>query len=109
MAIRRALPLNEAVDRLIPKKRGTGRLPPAAARDAVDVSVAIAYPSAAKGTGIVSPWVEQYYDGAEGFYNLTSSDGLFVFEFGAETTYVDADGAGSATIVKHRDPDLPPP
>lgn len=59
--------------------------------------------AATGGGGIESPIVEQPYTG-ETFYYLTSSDGLFTWEFGAETTTIDADGAGVTHVWKHLDP-----
>ena len=105
----KSVSLKEAVERLNTKKRGKGKLTPAATRDKIKESRAVAFPTAANGKGLVSPWVEQYYDGAEGYYSMTSSDGLFVFEYPTQTTYIDADGTGVSFIVKHLDPDEPAP
>lgn len=99
--------LADAIERLTKKKRGRGRLDPAASRDAIGVSVAEAVPTATEpGSGVVSPLVEQAYAGAT-FYSFTSSDGLFVFEFGDQTDYIDDDGNGDTITVKHLDPSAP--
>ena len=111
MPIAKGLSLAEAIDRINAKKRGRGRLGPAASRDKIAVSIVEAVPASTptQSTSLASPWVEQYYDGAEGYYELVSSDGLFTFEFGAETTYLTDDGNGDAVIIKHRNPEDPPP
>ena len=89
--------------RLIPVVRGTGRLAPATPRDpiAAELVVVPPFPGSSAG-GVVSPLTEQAYSGVD-YYQLTSSDGLFVFEFPASTDY--QDGAGAAIKVVHRDPD----
>lgn len=51
--------------------------------------------------GIASPLVEQAYTGLV-YHQLTSSDGFFVFEFPAETEYLDANNA--QIVVRHRQP-----
>ena len=104
------LSLAEAIERINAKKRGKGRLGPAAKRDKIAVSTAEAVPgTAATGGSIGSPWVEQYYDGSQGYYELVSSDGLFTFEFGAQTDYINDDGTGETITIKHRNPEDPPP
>lgn len=52
--------LSEAIGRLLPKKRGKGRLPPAASRGAIGESVSEAVPSAAEpgGAGVNWPLTE---------------------------------------------------
>lgn len=94
--------------RLIPLKRGQGRLQEAPTRAGIAVARSEASPSAPSGVsssgGITSPLVEQTYAGST-YYTLTSSDGLFVIEFADETTYIDDDGAGDSYVVKHIDPD----
>lgn len=110
MPIAKGLSLAEAIERINAKKRGQGRLGPAATRDKIDVSIAEAVPGTAPSEGDVgSPWVEQYYDGAQGYYELVSSDGLFTFEFGTETDYLNNDGTGDIIKIKHRNPEDPPP
>ena len=52
--------------------------------------------------GIASPLTEQEYTGTT-YYQMTSSDGLFVFEFSTSTPYLDANSR-SVNVV-HRDPD----
>lgn len=52
--------------------------------------------------GIASPLTEQEYTGTT-YYQLTSSDGLFVFEFSTSTPYLDANNR-SVNVI-HRDPD----
>jgi hypothetical protein len=96
--------LKERVERLAGKKRGKGRLKPAAGRDGIPASVAIQYPTSeplSGGSGL--PWTEQEYTGTS-WLDLRSSDGLFVFEFPAETTY--RDSSGNLGTVTHRDPAL---
>lgn len=97
------------IDRLIPKKRGQGRLQEAPERDALPPSVTEATPAAPSeegggGGGRISPEVEQTYTGST-YYTLTSSDGLFVLEFPDQTTVIDDDGAGTALVYKWLDPD----
>ena len=53
------------------------------------------------GGGIDSPLTEQPYAGST-YYQLISSDGLFVFEFADETEYLDA--AGRSVVVEHLEP-----
>jgi hypothetical protein len=95
----------EQLKRLTETSRGTGRLDPAPTRDALPVAVSQAFNSGAEpGTGgITSPLVEQEYAG-ETFYSWTSSDGLFVLEFGDTSTWIDDDGAGATYVFKHDDP-----
>ena len=98
----KGLSLNEAIDRINNKKRGKGRLDSAPEREALPKSVAVALPaSQALSGGIASPLVEQPYTGST-FYQLTSSDGLFVFEFSDQTEYLDANNA--SVIVEHLQP-----
>jgi hypothetical protein len=52
--------------------------------------------------GIASPLTEQPYTG-DTWYQIISSDGLFVFEYSATTLYYDANGR--AVVVVHIDPD----
>lgn len=47
--------------------------------------------------GIAWPLTEQPYTGST-YYQLTSSDGLFVFEYGATTPYSDGDGNAGEVI-----------
>ncbi len=92
--------------RFVETSRGKGALPPAAARDAIGVAISEGRNSGtAIGSqgGFVSPWVEQEYTGNT-FYQLVSSDGFFVFEFGDQTELIDDDGTGSSFVVKHDDP-----
>ena len=102
------LGLNKIIDRANRKKRGKGRIGPAANRDKINKGVGVARPAAKPtGGGVASPLEEQYYDGAVGYYSMTSSDGLFVFEYGVQTDYID--GNGDTVTVVHLDPDAPPP
>ena len=104
------LGLTKIIDRANRKKRGKGRAGVAANRNKINKSVGVARPSGASvGGGLTSPLVEQYYDGAEGYFQLTSSDGLFVFEYGQITEYIDNDGNGNLITIKNLDPDAPPP
>lgn len=87
--------ISESIERLAgTRKRGKGRLKPAATREKIGKAVSTAYPDAASGTanptGISGPLTEQPYTGPAPFYE-TSSDGLFVIEFGQYTDYEDAD------------------
>lgn len=96
--------LAEQIGRLIPPKRGKGRLPPAPTREAIGVAKSEAVPAGAdpsSASGIVGPLTEQVYAGST-YYYQTSSDGLFVIEFADYTDYHDAD----LTILRfnHRDP-----
>ncbi len=103
------LNLGSVIDRAYRKKRGKGRAKVAPNRDKIEKSISVARPAAAEGGGLTSPLVEQYYDGSNGYFQLTSSDGLFVFEYGQTTDYIDADGSGNLITVKNLDPDAPPP
>lgn len=96
----------DTLKRLVAPDRGPGRLPDAPSRSALSVAISEAVPEAAQGGGggVVSPLVEQAYAGAT-YYSITSSDGLFVFEYGDQTEYLDADGLGESLIVKHIDQD----
>lgn len=93
------------------QKRSREPLPPAEAPEAIPearvTGARQANPatSGSGGGGPVSPLVEQEYTG-ETFYSLTSSDGLFVLEYGDTTTLIDNDGSetGSTYVIKHRDP-----
>lgn len=94
------------IESLLPKKRGKGRLSDPPERDAIDISVSEAVPSGASpGTadGVTSPLVEQTYAGST-YYSLTSSDGLFVYEFPDQTAYIDNNGAGDTITFIHIDP-----
>lgn len=98
----KGLSLNEAIDRINNKKRGKGRLDSAPEREALPKSVAVALPtSQALGGGIASPLTEQPYTGST-YYDLTSSDGLFVFEYPDQTEYLDANG--ETVVVIHLAP-----
>ena len=98
--------LREAIERLANPKRGKGRLGPAADREALGPSTATAFPTSddpiATG-GLVSPVVEQEYAGTT-FYSWVSADGLFILEFGDQTTWIDDDGAGVTFVIKHDNP-----
>jgi hypothetical protein len=103
MAESNGITLVEALARLVPQKRGPGRLDPAPAREAIAVSIAEAVPSGAtdSATGIVGPLIEQAFIPGD-YYFQTSSDGLFVIEFPEYTDYLDAD---STTLrFNHIDP-----
>jgi len=96
--------LADAIERINSRKRGKGRLGEAATRTTLPVAVSEAVPTAStEGDGIISPLVEQEYAGAT-FYSLTSSDGLFVLEYGDTTTLIDNDGTGNTFVIKHDDP-----
>jgi len=85
--------ITESIERIAgTQKRGKGRLKPASTRDKLDSSSAVAYPDAGTGsaTGIVGPLDEQAFVPGS-YYYQTSSDGLFVIEFGEYTDYLDAD------------------
>lgn len=64
-------------------------------------STTTATPAAGAAGGINSPLTEQEYTGST-YYQLTSSDGLFVFEFADQTEYTD--GGGNQVDVIHKDP-----
>ncbi len=91
--------IQEQLERLAGKKRGKGRLPPAAPRAALPADTVTVYPTAESpnGGGIASPLTEQAYTG-ETWKTLTSSDGLFVFEYGDQTEYVDGNN-DTVTVV----------
>lgn len=94
------------------RRRVTGReLSPAEAREAIAAQRGVAYRlkeenGGDSAGGIDSPLTEQYYEGIL-WYGVVSSDGLFVFEFPASTTYID--NSHREVVVVHLDPDLPPP
>jgi len=100
--------LVKLINSLTNPKRGKGRLGPAPSRKALGQSRSEVLPSGEApddgSSGIISPLAEQDYTGST-FYSLTSSDGLFIFEFGDQTEYIDDDGAGSSIVVKHIDPE----
>jgi len=100
--------LVKLINALTNPKRGKGRLGPAPSRKALGQSRAEVLPTGEApddgSSGIISPLVEQAYTGST-FYSLTSSDGLFIFEFGDQTEYIDDDGAGTSIVVKHIDPE----
>lgn len=103
--------LGQAIERLVPKKRGKGRLPPAPEREALGPSTAEAVPigdDLQTGTGWISPIVQQKYTGAT-YYTEVSSDGLWTWEFGHEVTLIDDDGNGDTYVLKLDDPNTPPP
>ena len=98
--------LGEAIERLLPRKRGKGLLPDPPERDGIGVAVSEAVPAGAEpgsGGGVTSPLIEQAYAGST-YYSLVSSDGLFVFEFPDQTEYIDDDGAGDSIVFEHLDP-----
>lgn len=101
--------ISDVIDRLTKKRRGKGLLGPAAQRDGLPISTAIAYPAGAEAavgsTGIASPLTEQEPPNTN-TYTLTSSDGLFVFEFATTSRYLDASSA--ELVVIHRDPEEQP-
>lgn len=101
--------LQEAIERLIARKRGKGLLPDAPPRDGIGVSKSEAVPvgtapGATAGVGVISPLIEQAYAGST-YYSLVSSDGLFVFEFPDQTEYIDDDGDGDSFVFEHLDPE----
>jgi hypothetical protein len=109
--------------------RGTGRLPPAPDRAALPESRAKAYPSQheATGAGIASPVTEnKVSDGAGGYiasrtyvqetgvdkiFLLTSSDGLYTFEYKLleQIDMTDANGEDVSFIYQEVDPDTGEP
>lgn len=99
--------LADLVRRLSPQPRGKGRLPEAPAVAGLPASKVEAVPSggrgAVTGAGIVSPLLEQPYTGST-YYQLVSADGLFVFEYPAETTYRDDNGTGASFTFSHSIP-----
>ena len=97
--------IQEQLKRLIDTSRGKGRLGTAAERDAIGESRSEAVNSGSEpgAGGITSPLVEQEYTGST-FYSWTSSDGLFVLEFGDTSTWIDDDGAGATYVFKNDDP-----
>jgi hypothetical protein len=90
------------IESIIGKTKSKKLLPEAPQREKIEPSKTEATPAAATG-GIASPLTEQAYDGTV-FYQQTSSDGLFVIEYGAYTDYVD--GAGNDVRVIHLDPNV---
>lgn len=103
MATGSPLTVQELLARLRPPERGNGGLAPAAERAAIPEAVSQAKPTAAQpggGSGVVSPLVEQAYAGST-FLTMTSSDGLFVFEYGDETDYIDNGGIGNTYTFQH--------
>jgi hypothetical protein len=91
----------ESLKRLIKPQRGKGRLQEAAAREALATAISEALPATGAGDGVSSPLVEQNYTGST-YYTLTSSDGLFVFEFPDQTEYLDANS--QSIVFEHQDP-----
>ena len=106
------LGINKIIDRANRKKRGKGRIGPAANRDKINKGIGVARPSGASlgsGGALTNPLTEEYNDGALGYWDMVSSDGLFTFEYLKEITYTDADGAGDSYTWKQIDPDFVPP
>lgn len=102
-----ATDIGELLNRLGARKRGKGRLGPAANRDGLAVSIAEALPSAADPRGfggIASPLTEVGPTQNATTFSLTSSDGLFVLTFDSETEYLDANG--DTVVITHKDPSL---
>jgi len=91
----------ESIKRLIKPMRGKGRLQESAAREALSIAVSEALPATGAGDGVSSPLIEQNYTGST-YYSLTSSDGLFVFEFPDQTEYLDANS--QSIVFEHQDP-----
>lgn len=109
MANNGGVSLADAVARLVPQKRGKGRLKPAADREAIGESRSESVPSneePGSGAGLITPWVEQEYTGST-FYHITDSSGLLMIEFGHETEMIDDDGNGDTFVIKHDDPNSP--
>lgn len=96
--------ITEHLSRLVPKQRGKGRLVPPPTREGLPASVAEVLPNdTTPGGSIASPLTEQAPSDTS-TYSMTSSDGLFVYEFYQQTDYLDANGDG--LVVEHRDPAL---
>jgi hypothetical protein len=95
---------DDTIQRLTRQPRGTGRLDTPAVREALPEAISEAVPPGTDTSpgGLVSPLVEQAYAGST-YYSLVSSDGLFVYEYGDQTEYVDDDGTGVSMVVKHLD------
>jgi hypothetical protein len=92
-----ATTLKTALNRLIPQKRGKGRLPAADNRDPIPASKSRGKRSVGGGSGggITPPLNEQ--SGVKGFHplgSLVSSDGFFVLtrQHIASTEFLDGDG-----------------
>jgi hypothetical protein len=85
-------------------KRYKELLQPAPAADAIPAArgTGLRTVSEEGDAGIASPLTEQAYTG-DTWYQITSSDGLFVFEYSATTLYYDA--SGRQVVVVHLDPD----
>lgn len=77
------------LERLIPRKRGKGRLAPPPKREQIPARRVVTLRAGAEASGFSTPLTEQPYTGTNQF-SLTSSDGLMVFEYGEFTDYLDA-------------------
>jgi hypothetical protein len=90
------------IESIIGKTKSKKRLPEAPQREKIEPSKTEATPDGAAGSGVVSPLTEQPYDGTL-YYQIPSSDGLFIFEYSAYTDYTD--GAGNDLRVIHLNPE----
>jgi hypothetical protein len=98
------LTIQQQIKRLADPPRGKGRAGEIPDRDAIPAAKSEAVPDTeaiSNGTGIASPLTEQAYSGSA-YYQLVSSDGLFVLEFPVQTRYLDADS--KELIVDHTAP-----
>ena len=94
---------DDTIQRLTRQSRGTGRLDTPAVREALPEAISEAVPPGTDPSsgGVASPLTEQAYTGST-YYNLTSSCGFVVFEFGDQTSYLDANS--DEVLVVHLDP-----
>jgi len=76
------------------RKRGKSRLKPAAAREAIGADAVATYPvgSDVGGGGIASPLTEVGPNSSSTTYQITSSDGLFIFEYESNVDFEDGNG-----------------
>ncbi len=116
--------VEESIRRLIDRpRRGSGRLPPAPVRAALPESKASAYPADSPAGGIASPITEKKISAGGGSYEasrayvqdggsdkihlLTSTDGLYTFEYKLleQIEMEDANGEDVTFIYQEVDPD----
>ena len=98
--------LKTALNRLIPQKRGKGRLPAADNRDPIPASKSRGKRSVGGGSGggITSPLTEQAGKRTNhANRTLTSSDGLFVIVYQPIKSAQFVDGDGNAVTVTYVD------
>ncbi len=92
----KSVSLKEAVERLNTKKRGKGKLTPAATRDKIKESRAEAFPSAPQGGSIASPLTEEPDTRVTEIVRICDPSDATVWvdvEAATQVTFLDANGS----------------